>query len=501
MRKLYFLPTAALLMIMTAGIFSACNSSSSSSSDYDPASDVAVTSFYIKANSKIMSNLDSVFFSLDLENGLIFNADSLPVGTDVQALIPVITYPSTVSAATIQMEGGTHRTGTVDYLNNPTDSIDFTGKVTLYLTAEDGINAKSYDIKVNVHKMNPDSLWWDNMAVAKLPSRFENPKTQKTITKNKAVYSLIAESNGSYTLSKSTDLSAGTWTKSVPTFTFSPDISSFNATDDDFYILDEAGALYKSDNGTEWVSTGLYWQTIIGAYSDCLLGIRSENGIRIHTSYPSGKFTDITADDTFPVSGMSNMGVYTTKWSTVPIALVAGGRLADGSLSGKTWAYDGNVWTVISNTDLPEAEGAMLIPYFIYLKQSTLWLTTEYSIWMYMGGRNADGTANQDIKISYNNGVIWQDAPDEMQLPDYLPEMIGASPIIFDTPLSASFSPAIWRQIVAKPIRKINYDIDGTTINWDCPYIYLFGGINAEGTLNNTIWRGVLNRMSFKPLI
>ena len=35
---------------------------------------------------------------------------------------------------------------------------------------------------------------------------------------------------------------------------------------------------------------------------------------------------------------------------------------------------------------------------------------------------------------------------------------------------------------------------------WDCPYIYVFGGVTPTGGLSNNIWRGVINRLSFKPL-
>lgn len=36
--------------------------------------------------------------------------------------------------------------------------------------------------------------------------------------------------------------------------------------------------------------------------------------------------------------------------------------------------------------------------------------------------------------------------------------------------------------------------------SWECPYIYLIGGVNEYGELNNNIWRGVINRFTFKPL-
>ena len=64
------------------------NDINNTASMYVPA--VAVTRFYLKADSKVMNNLDSVFFSIDLENGVIFNADSLPKGTKISTLIPLL---------------------------------------------------------------------------------------------------------------------------------------------------------------------------------------------------------------------------------------------------------------------------------------------------------------------------------------------------------------------------------------------------------------------------
>ena len=35
---------------------------------------------------------------------------------------------------------------------------------------------------------------------------------------------------------------------------------------------------------------------------------------------------------------------------------------------------------------------------------------------------------------------------------------------------------------------------------WDCPFIYLFGGYNEQGTLLPNVWRGVYIRMTNTPV-
>ena len=164
-------------MALTLG---ACNSEKSDEPAYEPALSVAVHSFSISPNAKVMTNLDSVFFSIDLAHGVIFNADSLPRGTKIDKLVPKITFPSAVTKAEIEMTGGETRTGVVDYKKSPTDSIDFSGNVTLTLATEDGSLSRQYTIKVNVHKMVADSIMWDRSAVAPLPSASPAPRVQGT---------------------------------------------------------------------------------------------------------------------------------------------------------------------------------------------------------------------------------------------------------------------------------------------------------------------------------
>ena len=37
--------------------------------------------------------------------------------------------------------------------------------------------------------------------------------------------------------------------------------------------------------------------------------------------------------------------------------------------------------------------------------------------------------------------------------------------------------------------------------DWDCPYIYVFGGYGNNSMVQNSIWKGVVNRLTFKPIV
>ncbi len=500
-----------LAMPMLALLFASCNSSEDTPEFAMPIPDAttAVQSFSLKSDSKVLTHLDSVFFSIDLNAGVIFNADSLPKGTKIDKLVPSITFKSEVSAATLQIAGGTiMKDTTTNYKDNPGDSIDFTGRVVLNVTAADGVTKRSYLLKVNVHEQMPDSLMWDRLAVMQLPSRLGKPRNQKTVTFREEAVCLIEENDGTLTLSKSSDILGNDWEKSPLALAFTPDIRSLCASDDALYILDSnSGQLMTSADGITWSSTGRVWDAVIGGYGDRVLGLYTGNGVRYHGVYPASDIIKETvADEDFPASGWSNMGIMTTKWSEIPIALIFGGENADGSKTyDSTWGFDGNSWTVISATQPAPLSGATIVPYFVFRKTSTSWVQTEFSAWLLIGGVKADGTVNRTVYMSYDNGVNWREADSLLQLPEYVPGMANLDNVVMTSPRSADISDS-WKHTASKkpaPWMKINYDVDGYIINWDCPYIYLMGGENPgeSDSLYDTIWRGVLARLAFAPLI
>lgn len=495
------LPVIGLLFMTLAA---ACNEKTDDTEDlYTPSDSVAVSSFKLTADSKVLSSLDKVFFSIDLTHRVIYNADSLPVGTDVSKLIPVITYPNTVTAATIRMSGGTLREGDVNYLESPTDTIDFTGHVSLILQAGSDLTAE-YRLKVNVHKTNPDTIAWSKGGYAPFPSRMANPRTQKTVnTSGSSVASLIEEADGTYTLS-SAPAPDGAWTKTALQLPFVPRIRTLEWMEGNYYMLASDGRLMESPDGADWKAAGPYWRNIIGVFGGRILGLRnSADGVILHTQYPLGDYTETEIDSEFPVEYYSNLGVFATRWSNDPTAFIVGGQTAAGQVCSSTWAFDGSNWAEISSHSLPAVKHATLIPYFAYRKTSeSSWKLTEYSVWLAVGGIEPTGAMTRKLYLSYDNGVNWTLASGFMQLPDFIPSFRQADAIVANQTMTGNYDSA-WTQADTprSPAFRINYEIDGTGVTWECPYIYLFGGITLQGELIPNINRAVLARLSFIPLI
>lgn len=482
-------------------IFGSCNEKSNKSDLVDTGT-LAVTKFSLKHDTE-HPGLDSVYFAIDLNHKVIYNADSLNPGTDISKLVPVITYSSGVDKATIIMEGGSTRTGEVDYKNHPTDSIDFSGKVTFNLTQGD--KSISYTIKVNVHKEIGDSLCWNEAARTVLPSRLPEPVRQKSILlEDSTSVSLLLEKDGTYTWATTRNLPSGNWNKNAVTLSFVPEIASLTAAENDIYILDKDGNLYSRSLDSEWTPTGKVWKSLIGGYLKSVVGIREADNNLYFDRYPLTDnnilFNPCKIPDEFPIKDASNFVTLANKWTLSPVAFLTGGVTADGKLSAATWAFDGAEWICLNADSLPALKGAALIPYFYFRRSSAGTEAIRYNVWMLLGGTDADGETNRTVYISYDNGVNWAKASESMQLPEVIPAMTGCDNIVAKIPMSADLS-ANWTRVFIRRATRADYQLDGSTIRWDCPYIFLIGGYASDGTLYNTIWRGVLNRLTFIPII
>lgn len=491
-----------ILSTVTLG-FIACNESSD-----EPeitSSNVMITSFSLSANDSVLENLDSVFFTIDLNNAIVYNADSLPFGTNISRLVVNIgTTGSSVAELSVPRKGQTDTI--IDYLRNSTDSIDFSnGPIKVHLVALDGLAQRDYKIWVNVHKMKPDSLYWNKLSRNNLPSAIFGLKTQKTVSYKGQAYCFTG--NGSqYSLATTTNPTNWRWSQAEIQFPFTPNINSINATSDALYILDTDNNLYTSADGKEWSSCNTNWHYIYGGYENTLLGVKNVDGKYFHVTYPATN--EVLANEDCPISGTSQLVYFESKWSDTPQALIIGGRLADGSLTGYMWGYDGSTWAKISQNSINNREGMTFLAYQTFKTNTDNWSVTEYPTLIAFGGFDSEGYPSKKVYTSIDMGLHWKLGDDLLQFPEYIPEMGNAQAFIFSRTMTARSTSSSWVDYPSKDLPSwwiINSPISTRASQypneWECPYIYLFGGYDKAGNLYNNVWRGVINRLSFKPLI
>lgn len=499
--KKYFIIYLALAAVVATSLLSCNKEDKNSTTDvdkYDVYSSVStlVSNFALKDNSKILDNLSGVKFSIDQERGLIYNADSLPKGTRVSGLCVSVTCASSVSARQFIVKNGTVQGDTTIIYKSPTtDSIDFTGDVTLRIVSYDGSNVRDYKVFVNVHKQDPDTIKWDANRRHDLPNVVGTVQASKTVVKDDKFLCLIQD-NSSYVLNSIDTLMNDDWVMKELSLPFTPQVNSFAATTQAIYLLDSNGELFESgDNGTTWNDCGVAWRTIIGGYSSRLLGVMQDGSTFAHDEFPRRpSFVPTPIDDDFPVASMSQLVMASNEWTSSQQAMFAGGVTADGDLTNAVWGYDGKRWGLISlmgdNKVLPNLRDAMLVKYHTYTVSTTDYSMHKNITWMVMGGVLEDGEINTTTYTSSDQGIHWQKGESGLQQPAYMPAVYGAQ--MFTVGHLINTSGTILRAYNPGHITPVT--------QWYSPYLYLFGGYGTGGTALNSVWEGVLLGLTHRPV-
>ena len=471
-------------------------------------SSTAVTEFSLKENADVLENLDTVFFTIDLEKAEIYNADSLPMGTDVSNLCIKMTYVA-CSSAEFHVKGGKWMKDTT-FVYKSGDSIDFTGDGKFTLISQDLSATRTYDINVNVHKVKPDALSWGLMARRNLPAfKQDELVSQKTVQYDGKLYCLVNQGD-SYVLSTTSHPGEDAWETTKVDFTFVPKNETFTATDNALYIMDENNALYTSVDGFTWAECGLTLYSILGTYDDRVLGVVKVGDTYKHMEYPTrSTFVSTEVAPSFPVEGVSQMVTLDSKWAVDKQRIVVGGVTASGTYLCDSWGYDGNNWGKISHkSNLPEMKGVTLFTYNYTHFDPESWITYEYPALFAVGGTMSDGDLDRDmVYISTDNGISWGVGNESLFLPEYIEPFTGAQAFVYNTTFTDNGARSGenygWIEMPSSKM-PVGYRYQSratvAVTSWECPYIYLFGGTNGNGVLYNNIWRGVINRLTFKPL-
>ncbi len=482
-KSIYFLFFLAL-----ASIFTACEKDETEPTTLSDS--VRVSAFTLSADTTILDNLNTVFFTIDLENGLIFNADSLPKGTNVSALAASITFEDAASAIITQKD-----TVDFDYVQSNKTKINFTSPVEMLVTSKSGKYTKKYTIQVNVHTVDADLLAWGGMSYSELPGT-GTLKKQKTLKYKDVIY-CFTQRGEQYQLAVAENPTEN-WEVNTITWNFTPDLHSLQASPEALYILDTEGNLYTSADGLSWNATGSTYTTLLGYWDNTLLTLSNINGTYCHDYYPRPEgYTPTPVASNFPISGMSDMLTYNSSWMTAPQGMIVGGRTANGTLTGAMWGYDGNRWAMLNNSVTPR-EGAVFFQYVTFLVDDN-WVTTESTAWFIIGGQN-DQSALRDVWVSSNYGVTWQKANRSMQLPGYIAPRAFASVIICDEPIENEAAHWMPLDLPQLPIGYAPQRMHSATAENLVPYIYMFSGLAKGGFTYDEVWRGIINRLKFEPI-
>ena len=450
---------------------------------------VRISAFSLQADKEVLDNLENVFFTIDLENGLIYNADSLPKGTDVSKLKVKITTDkaSKVNIADID--------STFDYIKNNNVPINLNFPRNIEVISQSGMHKKNYQLKVNVHKLNPDQLYWGGVQYARLPGEGKL-SAQKTVKFQELIYCFMTRDDNH--MLATAPHPAEQWLITELALSFTPNWLSLHTSVDAFYILDTDQNLYTSTDGINWDNTGKSYANIVGCIGSELLTLSYDGTNYYHDKYPQPEgYSPIPVSPQFPITGFSDMLTYNSPWLTSPQGMIVGGRTANGQLTGAMWGYDGNSWAML-NDQLPVREGATFFSFVTFFTDD-YWVTSELPTWFILGGFN-DNSTLRDIWVSNNYGINWQKAEETLMLPGYIISRGNASVVVCDEPRNTTY--ATWQSVDMLPLPQ-DYRLVRTyssTSTQLVPYIYMFGGMSSDDYTFDQVWRGTINRLRFDPI-
>ena len=262
----------------------ACGISSCLDSDvveYEFSSDASITAFsiadsIITSYPAVVKGKDTTLtfsvvgakypFVINQKEGLIYNPDSLPVGTDISKVVVNITADTK----------GIYIVAEKDSIWEDTDSLNFEKPIQFKVMSEMGAFGRNYTAKINVHQLVPDSLSW-----TKLGSNFsKNIQKQKAVYANKNIYVFATNESG---ISMTQTMNGSEWSELTATdLPAEANYASVMAWGNMFYIL-VGNELYTSVDGIAWnkVETEQRFSHLLANihtdYNQKLIGIDTEN--------------------------------------------------------------------------------------------------------------------------------------------------------------------------------------------------------------------------------
>lgn len=180
-------------------------------------------------------------FVIDQNRRLIYNVDSLPVGTDVKKVVVNITSDSNYILIVNQQDSSK------DSLWISTDSLNYEHPIKMKVAAFNGSFGDIYTTKINVHKQVPDSLTWSMIESNFIASNVQNQKSVFFKNNIFVACNVLSKAMMSYTAMDN----GKTWSNPIEIPMTGVDVSSLMVWGENMYIL-ASNTLYMSNDGMTW---------------------------------------------------------------------------------------------------------------------------------------------------------------------------------------------------------------------------------------------------------
>lgn len=265
-------------------------------------------------------------FVVDQKTKEIYNLDSLAYKTRVNKVV-----------ATLSCVGAPYRydeaVGDYVYFYS-TDSVDYTNPVKLLIKSTDATFDNYYTIKINVHKVDPELLVWEQFDDAAL----ENVSPAKMVEKDGFAYIFGADASQAPVVAVSSLEGAPSWSV-APSLAPSADFSTLQVFGGKFYIL-ASGELYASVDAISWekVSAGEGFVSLFAVTENGSKMWAATAGEILYTSDGENFISTGAVPEGFPLYNTSCMTSSLTTNASISRAMLVGYASADAQDKVKVWS-------------------------------------------------------------------------------------------------------------------------------------------------------------------
>ena len=187
--------------------------------------------------------------TIDQRNNIIENRDSLPYGSQLTAVLATINFDGSMVA---YREKGSNAEW-IAY--NSTDSLNLTKPLELYTVSNDQQSSRIYTFKVNVHKQEGDSLYWDMCESEVEP--LTGMSDMKAFVLNGKLMVLGQKTSGIVLAGRSSTEAQGEWEETATTgLPLTANLQTLRQQDNKLYISTSDGEILSSTDAKDWQQIG-----------------------------------------------------------------------------------------------------------------------------------------------------------------------------------------------------------------------------------------------------
>lgn len=421
--------------------------------------------------------LSTARFSLvwddEFKDSVIVNLDSLPYQTKISKVIPKFSFYSTAGSIVYLKDKNNLPIDTIAL--SGTDTLDFNKVYKIKNTAADKVKERTYYIKVNVHKVQPELYQW-NKVVNQIFTHAATKQKAVFFKNNFLLYVSSGIKNYLYTSTNATNwVDKSTALVGFPTDCNMREIIQFNSK---LYVVSTDSKLYSSADGFSWSTESITlsdnnfsFNSLLYIYKANLWAImksKTDNSYKFATSTDAKVWTvKAQIPVNFPIRDFASIGFLTR--NNLSKALVAGGYSSNGEILKNVWSTEnGDYWLDFSkeNSTYGFIAGSSIISY-------------DNKLLLFGGLNNFGKVPLKPYLESKDEGLSWN-------VPDTINNRIQQ--MIISSSNDTSF---------IKYEARAYQSVISTKIGRDS-LIYLIGGFNPlESVTYSDVWVGKLNRLGF----